>query len=633
MSKEEIIFKNMLEAMDPDFAGFMLQQDYNLLKIDGVERINPFQFRREYWTKPVEEVTINPNSNLGNTGQRKSFPSLVSEMVAPINKLSSMSLLRKYGNRMNSNGDNLVKSIISGEIYMHNLTLLDIPYCVGISTYPLTYDGLQFGSLTSLPAKRPTSFVNQVIRYIQIASNLFAGATALTDFFPNYSFYTYQREGYTEKERENDFQNLIHGVSDEVRIGVQSPFTNVSIMSPESLRIMYQNYLWDKDIRINDLIEETMLNQRIYAKFISQGQLGKDRNPIGLPYRFPITTLVADPSFSKEFPEIWEEILKDNSNLCHLNIMSNMRTNLKSLAMCCRLTQDIEELLKVNINNTFGSFLQVGSHAVVSINLPRIAYESKGDETKFMEILEQRCENARQLLKIHRNEILSKRRLKYHYFFAKGYLNLEKQFFSTIGFIGIANAVEIMGLKITGPVGLKLAEKILKTMKNKSVDFSKEDSVMYNIEEVPAESASGTLAQKDKILFNGSYDYYDSQFTPLSYDVNLVKRIEIEGELQEHCTGGSISHLNLDGRPDPEALYSFTNNILQNSKLRQFAFNAGFTICKSGHNNMGIHKKCKTCGSEDIEWITRIVGYFTPTSSWNRAKQLEFKTRRWSKLE
>jgi ribonucleoside-triphosphate reductase len=395
---------------------------------------------------------------------------------------------------------------------------------------------------------------------------------------------------------------------------------------------MYQNYLWG-DLKINDLIEETMKNQQIYCKFISKGQLGKDRKPTGLPYRFPITTLVADLSFSKEFPEIWEEILKDNANLCHLNFMSNMKIDLKSLSMCCRLNIDISDLLKVNINNTFGSFLQVGSHAVVSINMARIAYESKGDIDKFIELLEQRCEIARQLLKIHRNEVLSKRRLKYHYFFQKGGLDLKRNFFSTIGFIGIANAVEIMGLKITGPVGLKLAEKILRTMKNKSVEFSKADEVMYNIEEVPAEAAAGTLAQKDKLVCGGTYDYYDSQFVPLSYDVDLLKRIEIEGELQEHCTGGSISHLNLDGRPEPEALYKFTNNILLNSKLRQFAFNAGFTVCKSGHSNMGVHKKCKTCGSEDVDWITRIVGYFTPVSSWNRMKQLEFKTRKWGEIK
>jgi len=632
MSTQNQEFKTILSAMDKDFSEYIDSQPIELLEIDGLTKINPFRFRKDYWSKKVDEVTINPNANLGNVGEHKNFCNLISELAAPINKLSALSLIRKYGNRANSNGNNLVKSIISGEVYHHNLTLYDLPYCIGLSLYQIINEGITFGGLLSNPPHRPTSFVNQTVRYIQYASNLFAGATALTDFFPNYSFYTHQRNDYSEKEREQDLQNLIHGCTDEVRISGQSPFLNLSIMSPESLRTMYQNYLWG-DLKINDLIEETMKNQQIYCKFISKGQLGRDRKPTGLPYRFPITTLVADPSFSKEFPVIWEEILKDNANLCHLNFMSNMKIDLKSLSMCCRLNIDISDLLKVNINNTFGSFLQVGSHAVVSINLPRIAYESKGDEKKFIELLEQRCETSRQLLKIHRNEILSKRRLKYHYFFQKGGLDLKRNFFSTIGFIGIANAVEIMGLKITGPVGLKLAEKILRTMKNKSVEFSKADETMYNIEEVPAEAAAGTLAQKDKFVCAGTYDYYDSQFVPLSYDIDILKRIEIEGELQEHCTGGSISHLNLDGRPEPEALYKFTNSILEKSKLRQFAFNAGFTVCKSGHNTMGIYKKCKTCGSDDVDWATRIVGYFSLVSNWNRMKQLEFKTRKWGEIK
>lgn len=614
----------------------MLDKDYNLLEIDGVTKINPFEFRKNYWSKPTDEVTINPNANLGNTGYKKNFCNLISEVASPVNKLAALSLIRKYGNRINSNGDRLVEAIISGELYHHNLTLYDLPYCIGLSLYPITTDGLTFGGLLSNPPRRPTSFVNVVIRYIQIASNHFAGATALTDFFPNYSYYTMVKQkagGYSEKDRENDLQNLVHGITDEVRLSGQSPFSNISLMGPESLRIMYQNYLWNKDTQIGDLMDEIMLNQKIYAEFISKGQLGSDRKPTGLPYRFPITTLVADPSFEKEYPELWQEILKGNSNLCHLNIMSNMNTDLKALAMCCRLTQNIEDLLKVNINNTFGSFLQVGSHAVVSINLPRIAYECKKDETKFFEILEQRCEMARQLLRIHRKEILEKRRLQYNFFFTKGYLNLEHNFFSTIGFIGFANAIEIMGMKITKDDGLAFGIKILSFMRDKSVEFAKKDQLLYNIEEVPAESAAGTLASKDRVLFKGEYEYYDSQFVPLSYDIDILKRIDIEGTLQEYCTGGSISHLNLDGKPEPKALYKFTENILSKSKLRQFAFNAGFTICEKGHNNMGIYKKCKTCGSDKCSWVTRIVGYFTDVSSWNRLKQLEFKTRRWGKIE
>jgi ribonucleoside-triphosphate reductase len=631
MKKNEMDFRKVLEVYDPDFSEFMMEQDYNLLDIDGVTRINPFRFRKEYWSKPTDEVTINPNANLGNTGYHKNFCNLISEVMAPINKLSAISLIRKYGNRTNSNGNNLANSIINGELYHHNLTLYDLPYCIGLSVFPITTEGLSFGGLLTNTPHRPTSFVNVVIRYIQIASNHFAGATALTDFFANYSYYTAQHKDYSDKDRENDLQNLIHGITDEVRLSGQSPFTNLSILGPDTLRFMFSNYLWGKT-KVTDIIDEIMHNQEIYSNFIEKGQLGPDRKPVGIPYRFPITTLVADSSFEKEFPEQWQNILKGNANLCHLNILSNMSTDLKSLAMCCRLQQSLEDLMKINVNNTFGSFLQVGSHAIVSINLPRIAYETK-DETKFFEILEQRCEYARQLLKIHRNEILSKRRIQYNYFFNRGYLDLKRNFFSTIGFIGLANALEILNLDITKPDGLKFAEKILKTIKDKTLEFAQKDEVMYNVEEVPAESAAGTLAQKDKELFKGKYSYYDSQFVPLSYDIDILKRIEIEGDLQEFCTGGAISHLNLDGRPDAESLSAFTDKILRSTKLRHFAFNAGFTVCKSGHTSMGIFKKCPQCNSDDLEWITRIVGYFSPVSSWNRAKQAEFKTRKWSKID
>lgn len=631
MKKAELEFRNILSVLDPDFADFMLPFNFRLLEVDGVSKINSFKFRKDYWSLPTDEVTINPNANLGNTGYKKNFCNLISEMAAPTNKLSALSLIRKYGNRRNKNGDKLVESIINGEVYHHNLTLYDLPYCIGLSLYPIVFEGLPFGSLLSNPPHRPTSFVNLVIRYIQIASNHFAGATALTDFFANYSYYTINKTNYNKKQRENDIQNLVHGLTDSVRLSGQSPFTNISLVGPEMLRTTMSNYLWGDKYKIDDLIEEIMKNQQIYAKFMSKGQLGNDREPTGLPYRFPITTLVADPSFEKEYPELWEEILKDNANLCHLNIMNNMETDIQALSMCCRLQPSISDILKINVNNTFGSYLQIGSHGVVSINLPRISYETKTEE-EFLEKLKERCESAHQLLKIHRIEILEKRRIQYNYFFKQGYLNLKRHFFSTIGFIGLANAIEILGMNITELSGLVFAKKILQTIKDKTVEFSKEDDCMYNLEEVPAESAAGTLAIKDNILFKGKYDYYDSQFVPLSYDADILTRINIEGELQDLCTGGSISHINLDGQPNPDSLYEFTNKILKNSKMRYFAFNPGFTVCKNGHTTMGILKVCPSCNSEDVDWITRVVGYFTPVSAYNRAKVLEFKNRKWNKI-
>ncbi len=625
-------FRKILEVLDSEFAEFLLEEDFKLLDLDGSTKLNSFSFQKSYWSLPTEEVTVNPNANMGNTGMKKSVISLISEMVSPVNKLSTLYLIRKYGNKINGKGNELARSSIKGELYVHNSSLFGVPYCVGLSLYPLITDGLSFGSLKSNPPSRPNSFVNQVNRYIQYASNCFSGATALTDFFPNYSFFTAIKKDYSDKEREQDLQNLVFGLTDEVRVGFQSPFSNISILGPETMRYMFANYMWGTDTKINDLIPEIMRNQLIYSKFISQGQLGRDKKPIGLPYRFPITTLVAEKSFEKEYPEVWREIVEGNTNLCHLNILNSYEENLKSLALCCRLNQSLEDLLKININSTFGSYLQVGSHAVISVNMVRIAYEARGNIDEYLRILEQRMQLARQILQIHREEILSKRRLKFHYFFAKKYLDLHKQFFSTLGFIGLSNAIEVMGTKIIEPDGLQMAKKIMQFMKETSIKYAQEDNCLYNIEEVPAESASGTLAQKDKFLFKGQYDYYDSQFVPLSYDVSLSKRIEIEGELQTLCTGGSISHLNIKGLLEPETTYNFTMKCLLQSKLRQFALNKGFTCCVNGHNTQGIYQKCPICNSEDCDWETRVVGYFTKVSAWNKAKKLEFKTRRWEEI-
>ncbi len=115
------------------------------------------------------------------------------------------------------------------------------------------------------------------------------------------------------------------------------------------MRYMFANYLWGTDTKIDDLIPEIMKNQLLYARFIAQGQLGHDRKPSGLPYRFPITTLVAEKSFEKEFPNEWRETIESNANLCHLNILNSYGENLKSLALCCRLSQSLEDLLKINI--------------------------------------------------------------------------------------------------------------------------------------------------------------------------------------------------------------------------------------------------------------------------------------------
>jgi ribonucleoside-triphosphate reductase len=635
MNRDELKFRNILGTFDEEFADYLADVDYDLIKMDGLGNINPFKLRRDYWSQPVDAVTINPNANLGNTGEKKSFVNQITEVNNPIEKLSCYYLYRRYANRRKYNGDELIGDVFNGALYIHNSTLYQLPYCIGLSTTPLLYGQVQFSDVPTLPPKRPASFTNLTARLIQAAANCFAGATALTDFFVNYSYFTKMVGNYPDESRLNDMQNLVHGVSDKERLSGQSPFTNVSILSPETMRSMFADYIWpDSDYKIGDLIDEIMRNQMIFLEFLAKGMVGPDKKLQNLPYRFPITTLVIDPSMEKEYPEEYHRILTLNKDFCFLNILRNMNTDLKKLSMCCKLTLDIEDMLKMKVNNTFGSFLTLGSHAVVTVNLPRIALEAKGNWAEFERLLVDRVGQARQLLFVHRRDILGARRVKYHEFFRNGILNLDSNFFSTIGFVGFADAIEYMGGTITEGEGQAQGLKILSLMKQLSVQFSHEDGVMYNIEEVPAESASGLLAAKDKIKFpeTATKQFYNSQFVPLSYDIPMGKRVEVEGKFQNTTTGGSMAHLNILGSMDEINGFKVQDRLIKNTDLVQFALNRGFTLCKKGHNSMGVYNTCPVCGSNELDWMTRIVGYFVPVSSWNKMKQVEFHTRQWTNL-
>jgi len=627
---EESKFRSLVKIYDQDFGNFLDKINFDLIKIEGIQDIDPFSLRKKYWSKPIDEFTISPNANLGNVGDNKSFVNQIAEVNNPIEKLSCYHLYRKYANRRGFNGDKDIEDVLKGRLYIHNSTLFSLPYCVGVSTTPILTGKMQYSDLPTLPPKRPTSFTNLCIRMIQKAANLFAGATALTDFFVNYSYFTIQDRSYSDKNRENDFQLLIHGVSDEERISGQSPFTNVSILCPNTIRGMFNGYEWD-GFTVEDLVEEIIKNQLIYLRLMSKGQIGLDGNRLNIPYRFPITTFVVDPSMEKEYPDAYKEILFLNKDLCFLNFMRNMDQDLKVLNMCCRLNLRLEDMLKIQINNTFGSYLTLGSHAVITINLPRIALESNGDWNEFYRILEERANEVRELLLVHRKDILNDRRLKYHDFFKTKILDLKKNFFSTIGFTGVPDAVDYMGSSILDNDGLKNILNAITLLKDLSIKFSQDDQCMYNIEEVPAESASGSLARKDKIFYpdKATKSFYSSQFVPLNIDVPLTERIRIEGILQNVTTGGSISHLNILGWLDEINGFKLQNRLIKNTNLVQYALNRGFTLCNNGHNMIGIFDECPICHSNDLDYLTRIVGYFVPVSKWSKVKKLEFKTRIW----
>jgi len=627
-----IDYLDIVRLYDQDLGDYLSSLDQDLLELEGVTRVNPLSFRDRYWSEPVQDLTIDPNANIGN--HRKSYIRLMHEVTAPVNKLRTYQQIRRYGNKLGFNGDRLVRDVVEGRLYVHNsITFCDLVYCIGLPTKHILDQGLNIANLPSKPPTRPSSFINLVIRMCMYAANMFAGAVALTDLFPAYSAYTIERSDYSDYNRINDFQNLVHGVNDMERANHQSPFTNVNIQSPDTMRSIFNVENGDpvlfRGYSIDDLMDEIIYNQMLYLDFMSKGTPDNNGGYLGIPYRFPVTTLVADRSWSREYPDEWYRVLSLNKDLCFLNLFNNYHRNLKQISSCCRLFSDLD-LLGLNANNTFGSYLSVGSHGVVTINLPRIAYETR-DQDRFLEVLEERMEEARQILFIQRTQFL-KHKVKHNYFFSIGLLDLDKHFFSTIGFHGLPEALEILGMDIMDQDGLRFAKTVLMTLKQLSLQYSVKDGYMYNIEEVPAEGATNILATKDRMMCGGTYNFYSNQLVPLYRDVPMVERARVEGELQPLITGGTIAHFNIMGWMDDESSFKLHSKMLENTRVVYFAFNRGFTICRNGHNTMGVYDKCPECGSRDLDWITRVVGYFVPYSDWSRLRQLEFKTRQWSSI-
>jgi anaerobic ribonucleoside-triphosphate reductase len=307
----------------------------------------------------------------------------------------------------------------------------------------------------------------------------------------------------------------------------------------------------------------------------------------------------------------------------------------------CRLTQSLEDMRKYNQDSFGNGGLNIGSTHVVTINLPRIAVrtnyilsESVGEETNedrkrtITSILERLMNDAALILDTHRNRILSKR-IEQGFFplIDVGLVDVDTMF-STFGFTGVPEFVEILGYDITSEEGIAIAGFVMDKMDELSLKISDEYGYAFNVEEVPAESASVTLRDLDVLKYGDDYadfigkEMYSNQFIPLTYDVPIIDRVTITGQLMAKATGGAIMHLNLDERITNESTMENLIRWVISKGVQHFAINYGFSRCINGHSTPGIVDKCSDCSGEIEDYLTRIVGYFVPVKSWNKRRQL-----------
>jgi ribonucleoside-triphosphate reductase (formate) len=352
-----------------------------------------------------------------------------------------------------------------------------------------------------------------------------------------------------------------------------------------------------------------------------------------VPYRFPIVTINLCRGKEGEIKDrdFLDWTSKVNINTGCFNIYVNDGTK---IASCCRLVNDVSRMRQFRADNFGNGGMNIGSHRVVTVNIPGIAFKAKKDINKFNELLNNALEIARDLLLVHRFEIL-RRRIDQDFlpFFGSMKWFSMNHMFSTIGITGIYEANYFMGFNIREDTSF--TENLLKNIEKFAMDSSEKYQCSFNVEEIPAESVAVKLVTKDKIRFgkeNIPFELYSNQYIPLIEDIPLPERIKISGKFMDILSGGGIMHINIQEKiNDPDIMKKLIEYSVKNG-VSHMAINYGFGICKNEHTTIcGNSKICSICGESIVNWMTRIIGYFTYTNSWNKVRrEYEFGNRKFT---
>jgi len=535
---------------------------------------------------------------------------------------------------------------LNGNYHIHDLGTLGA-YCVGWDLRDILISGFKgvIGKIESKPAKHFNVALMQIVNFLYTLQGESAGAQALSNFDTLLApLIRYDNLSY--KQVKQGMQEFLFNMNVPTRTGFQTPFTNVT------LDLNCPDYMKDENVIIGGkLKEETYKNFQkemgIFNKVFAELMIEGDAK--GRPFTFPIPTYNITKDFdwgNKDYDPIWEMTSKYGTPYFSNFINSDMSPD-DARSMCCRLRLDKRKLKKRG-GGLFGSDPLTGSIGVVTINIPRIGYEAKNEEEFFKE-LERLMELAKESLIIKRKvlEIFTEKGLyPYSIFYLrnikKGFKEYWKNHFSTIGLIGVNDALlNFKNVSIADEEGLKFAEKIMDFMRNKIADFQEETGDIFNLEATPAEGASYRLAKIDKkkypdikIFNQEKYDknaepyYTNSTQLPAGFTDDIFEALELQDQLQTKYTGGTVLHGFLgESMPSAKATKSLVRKIAENFKLPYFTITPTFSICPGCGYIAGKHKKCPKCGKICEIW-SRPVGYLRPVEQWNNGKQAEFKDRK-----
>jgi len=587
------------------------QELYNNTKLENLQRlgidresldIGTVSYR--YFTKGF---TIDDNANALNFGAGN----YEAEIGKPWLKMDNVYMLHKKLIDYRRNADRILKKVFDGEIYIHDLHgLFDKVYCLGISTGLMKLEGLPFSDLRSKPAKYSSSFMSQAGELVFALSQQFIGATALSDLLVHYASFLKNEPYKTDTDIIQDIQRHIWIVNQKLRSSAQSPFTNITI---------YDKFLLEKIIMESAIDVDLEVVQHVQNLWMKYFGAGND----GMPFRFPITSINLQTKNNQVLDkETLEKSVKYGHWLGAFNYYAGEDTRFTS---CCRLISDVNELRNKFVDS-WGAGFNLGSMRVCTINIPYIAIKSIENNNDFFTCLEDTLYDTYDILKVQREMIKKKINMNFIPVFKPlEWLN-EKMFFSTFGVLGMWEASELLANSTNGIDVIKMMDKIVTYIDKFSKKMSEEE-FLTNVEFIPGESASYKLANAINSRFGDKYKYelLSNQIVPLDSNVTIPERIKMTGKIAKKFSGGSLLHLNFNEQIDTPQVFQ---KLLENSikyNVNHLAINYVFSICKDFHGFRG--DMCPICNTPKVDDVSRTVGYYTPISKWNKARQVE--NRQW----
>ena len=556
---------------------------------------------------------MDANANVTQKNIATMEQELMKDFFVQINRAKvSQKIAELFGQSM---ADEYIRQIEAHEIYVHDETSLK-PYCVSVTMYPFLREGLtKLGGESKAP-KHLASFCGSFINFVFAVSSQFAGAVATVEFLTYFDYFARKDfgENYLETHRlevENHLQQVVYSINQPAAArGYQSVFWNISIYDRFYFKAMFGDFVFPDFERPNWITTAKL--QRFFMKWFNQ-----ERTKAILTFPVVTAAMLTENGKCKdsEFADqMAEELSQGNAFFIYQS------DNPDSLASCCRLRNEIAD-------HTFSYSLGAGGVAtgsinVITLNMNRLVQDGR--------------DLATEVSKIHQYQV-AYRKLMEEYLAAgmlpvydAGFISLDKQFL-TIGINGMAEAAESQGLTVGyNPDYMVFVQSRLKVIFEANQQASKQYGVKFNTEFVPAENLGVKNAKWDKS--DGYFvprECYNSYFYVVEDEqINALDKFLLHGkELIEWLDGGSALHLNLD-----EALtqtgYRTMLDIAAKTGCNYFCINVKITICNScDHIDKRTLQCCPECGSKDIDYGTRVIGYLKRVSAFSSARQKEHSLR------